>query len=177
MRKIEFRRHALKVEGDKEDMLSDEGLKQARRVGAEEMRGKGYTHVMISEKFRTMQTYVAMAEGAGDLTPSQWAMSGALYTARTQELLAYTKECGMAVKPEHPLIKAESRRMAEDFAAYIATLPADAHVLAIGHSPLLEILAFGLTGKVINPLRECEKFELDDTQFQRGLVFDGDLPL
>ena len=30
---------------------------------------------------------------------------------------------------------------------------------------------------LLAPLNECEKVELDDSKFKRGLVFDGDLPL
>ncbi|MHB8830736.1 MAG: histidine phosphatase family protein [Patescibacteria group bacterium] len=177
MKKIEIRRHALKDSGPRKDMLSPEGIEQARKVGAEQMKGKGYTHIAVSELFRTSQTAAAMAEGAGDFTTSSLVVLPALFTKRLDELIAYVKEHGSVVKPDHPLIKEESQRMAEEFAAHVESLPEDAHMLAVGHSPFIEILAYGLTGEVIAPLKECEKVELDDSKFKRGLVFDGDLPL
>ncbi|MDD5726701.1 MAG: phosphoglycerate mutase family protein [Patescibacteria group bacterium] len=177
MKKIEIRRHALNDSGLREGMLSPEGIKQARGVGAEQMRGQGYTHIAVSELFRTSQTAAAMAEGAGDFTASSLVVLPALFTKRLDELAAYIKEHGSVVKPDHPVIKKESLRMAEEFAAHVENLPQDANLLAIGHSPLIEIMVYGLTGKIIAPLKECEKFELNDTQFKRGLVFDGDLPI
>ena len=38
----------------------------------------------------------------------------------------------------------------------IALLPDDSRGLAVGHTPLIEKAVEGLTGKRINPLRECE---------------------
>jgi len=174
MKKIELRRHALKGPNG---LLAPEGIKQARNVGAEQMKGKGYTHIVVSELFRTSQTAAAMAEGAGDFTASNLTISPALFTKHIDRLIAYVKEHGSVVKPDHPLIKQESKRMAEEFTAHVGCLPEGAHELAVGSSPLIEILVYGLTGEVIAPLKECDKVELDDTEFKRGLVFDGDLPL
>ena len=156
MKKIEIRRHALKDSGPRKDMLSPEGIEQARKVGAEQMKGKGYTQIVVSELFRTSQTAAAMAEGAGDFTAASLTVSPALFTTRMAELVAYVKEHGAVVKANHPLIMAEAMRMGTQFQTFVALLPDDAHELAVGHSPLLETLVFGLTGKVISPLKECE---------------------
>ncbi|MDD2731196.1 MAG: hypothetical protein PHW33_03695 [Candidatus Portnoybacteria bacterium] len=177
MRKIEFRLHALKDTGDRQNLLSPDGLRQAKRVGAEQLRGKGYTHVLISGSFYAAQTACAMAEGAGDFAASNLIVPSALCTVRTMEFEIYENECGQTVRPEHPLIKEESFRMATEFADFVLSLPNDSHVLAIGESPFLEILIYGLIGKVVEPLEECDKFELDDSQFQRSALYDGIPPL
>jgi len=161
MRKIEMRRHALKGTGTTKEMLSSEGIAQAKRIGAEQMKGKGYTDVATSFYFRTAQTAAAFAEGAGDFAATNHATLDALFTKRLDELVAYHKEHGSVVKPEHPLIKEESARMAREFTAWLDTLPADAHVLAVGHSPLVEMLVYGLTSQVLEPLKECEGCAID----------------
>jgi hypothetical protein len=175
MRKIEFRRHALKY-SDK-DTLTPEGIKQARGIGAEELRGKGYTHSVTGGQFHNVQTMTYMAEGAGDFSSTLFLFSPALYTEREKEVIAYVKKHGAVVKPDHPLIKQESLRMAEEFAGLVTKLPENSRMLVIGDSIIIEILVFGLTNKVINPIGEHDKLELDDTQFKRGLIFDGDLPV
>lgn len=155
MKKVEIRRHALKDSGTRKDMLSPEGIEQARKAGAE-MKNKGYTHVVITQLFRTPQTAAAMAEGAGDFAAAYVIVSPALFTKRMDELVAYVKEHGAVVKPEIPLIQEEARRMADEFVHLVAGLPENAHTLAIGHSPLTEIMILGLTGRVVSPLKECE---------------------
>lgn len=155
MKKIEIRRHALKDSGPRKEMLSSEGIAQAEKVG-ESMRGKGHTHIATTPYFRTAQTACGFAKGAGDFTTVNHATLDAMFTEHLSELVAYVKEHGAVVRQEHPLIISEAMRMGTQFQTFVALLPDDAHLLAVGHSPLAEILVFGLTGEVISPLKECE---------------------
>jgi phosphohistidine phosphatase SixA len=161
MRKIEIRRHALKGTGSQKEMLSSEGIAQAEKVGAEQMRGKGYTHVATTPYFRTAQTAGAFAKGAGDFAAMHHVTLDALFTKRLDELVAYVKEHGSIVKPEHQLIREEANRMAGEFKEWIDSLPADACVLVVGHSPLIETLIYGYTDQVLAPLKECEGVQLE----------------
>lgn len=152
---IEFRRHALKGNGQYKEMLSPEGIAQAEKIGAEEMKGRGFTHIATTPYFRTAQTACAFAKGAGDFTCLNHVTLDALFTKRLDELVEYVKKYGAIVEPEHALIKAESARMANEFSVWLETLPDNARVLAVGHSPLLEILYYGLTKEIVAPLKEC----------------------
>ncbi len=142
-------------------MFSLEGIKLARNVGAEQMSGKNYTHVLTSTFFRTMQTACAFAEGAGDFTVARFDTSEALNSEEMKEWGAYIKLHGARLVQSEDLIVEESGRMADGFQALCSRLPENARMLAVGHAPLLECLVFGLTGAVIDPLHECEGVILD----------------
>lgn len=157
---IEIRRHALKGTGSQKDMLSPEGYEQARQVGMD-MRDRGFTHIVTSSYFRTAQTAVAMAEGAGDFTATKLVVSQALFTDRMDEWMAYHKEHGAVVKPESDLIEEEAGRMANDLKNLVNALPDGSRLLCVGHTPFVETLVYGLTGKVIDPLGECEGVEIE----------------
>lgn len=158
---IEVRRHALKGTGSQKDMLSPEGYEQARQVGSDNMRDKGFTHVVVSPYFRTAQTAAAFAEGAGDFTAAKLTISNALFTDRMDEWMAYHKEHGAVVKPESALIEEEAGRMANDLKNLVDSLPEGSHLLCVGHTPFVETLIYGLTSRVINPLSECEGVEIE----------------
>lgn len=158
---VEIRRHALKGTGAMKDMLSPEGYEQARQVGMDNMRDKGFTHIVTSPYFRTAQTAAAMAEGAGDFTSATFTVSPALFTGRMDEWMAYHKEFGVVVKPESSLIEEEAGRMANDLKDMVDALPDGSHLLLVGHTPFVETLIYGLTGKVIDPLAECEGVEIE----------------
>jgi broad specificity phosphatase PhoE len=154
--KIEFRRHSLKGSDAQKDMLSTDGIEMARKVG-ETMRGKGFTHVVVSSLFRTAQTAAAFAEGAGDMAAAEMLVSSAMIYAPElfPEWVAYCQ--GENRDPEHPLIKKEAVRMAQEFRQQVQDkLPSNAQVLAVGHSPMIECLIFGLMGERVAPLKECE---------------------
>ncbi|HPN15030.1 MAG TPA: histidine phosphatase family protein [bacterium] len=158
---IEVRRHALKGTGSQKDMLSPEGYEQARQVGRDNMRDKGFTHIAVSPYFRTAQTAAAMAEGAGDFTAATFTVSPALFTGRLDEWMVYHKEHGAVVKPESDLIEEEAGRMANDLKDLVSSLPEGSHLLCVGHTPFVETLIYGLTGEVIDPLAECEGVEIE----------------
>ena len=158
---IEIRRHALKGSGASKDMLSPEGYEQARQIGMDNMRDKGFTHILVSPYFRTAQTAAAMAEGAGDFTASKLSVSSALISERMEEWMVYHKEHGATLIPDHPLIVEEANRMRKDLQELLASLPDGSHLLCVGHTPFLECLIFGLTDKVIAPLTECEGVEIE----------------
>lgn len=159
--RIELRRHSLKGEGEQKDMLSPEGIELARHVGAEQMRGKGYTHLVVTRWFRTAHTAAAMAEGAGDFTCAGLTVSSALDSRRGKDWGEYFKQHGMNIIRENALVISESERMATEFRALCSSLPGHANLLGIGHTPFVECLVLGLTGNVFDPFRECEGVILD----------------
>lgn len=65
------------------------------------------------------------------------------------------------VKPESKLIEKEAGRMANDLKSLVDSLPDGSHLLCVGHTPFVETLVYGLTGKAINPLGECEGVEIE----------------
>ena len=149
---IELRRHSVRAPGS--DCLSPEGIALAKMVGGLCCQGKGYTLIAGTTLFRTAQTAAALAEGAGDFSVTELRQFRTLNTWRDWQ--SYFKENDCVIVPEEPLIKAESRRMALDLIDELDGLPDSTHLLAIGHTPLIECLIFGLFNRVTPPLRELD---------------------
>ncbi len=157
---IEIRRHSLKGKDEKKNVLSPEGIELARRIGAEEMRGKKFTFILTSGCFRTAQTVCAFAEGAGDFTVARFKSCDALDSQRMKEWGEYYK-LHDANLVSCQLVDEEARRMADKYREELRELPSDAHVLGAGHTPFIECSVFGMTGTIIRPLGECEGVILD----------------
>ncbi|MDQ7814480.1 MAG: hypothetical protein RDU25_01590 [Patescibacteria group bacterium] len=159
---IELRRHSLKGIGNQKDVLSPEGIGLARRVGKEQMHGRGYTHIAMTSLFRTAQTACAFAEGAGDFSGITLFLLEALNSRRMAEWRAYFQKHDVTLVTEDDLIITESGRMAVQFNDICFGLfAANPHLLCIGHTPFIECLVYGLTDKVVDPLKECEGVILD----------------
>ncbi|MFH1621309.1 MAG: hypothetical protein ABIB04_04475 [Patescibacteria group bacterium] len=143
-------------------MLSPEGVSLARRIGSEQMRGKGYTYIAVTSHFRTAQTAAAMAEGAGDFTCTNLIMPSALNSAWLSEWSLYFQEHDANLVPENGFIVSESLRMAIEFHAICMNFPSNVHLLGVGYTPFIECLVYGLTDEIIAPLKECEGVILGD---------------
>lgn len=62
-----------------------------------------------------------------------------------------------AIRERDPeLVEAEAARLVGVFAELFDRVPEGGRALAVGHSPLIEAGVFGLTGRVVEPLGECE---------------------
>jgi hypothetical protein len=60
------------------------------------------------------------------------------------------------------LVEKESRRLAGAVRELLTEVPDGGRALAVGHSPLIEAAVFGLTGQVIEPLKECDGVLVED---------------
>ena len=163
MKTLEFRRHSLKGQSG---MLSPAGIEYARKIGAEQLKGKGFTVVVTTVHLRTSQTVCAFIEGAGDfaikdhiveagLCPlDKAALWNVLFNRSEQSL-----EALLATDPT--FVRAEARSMAEAVKRIVDGLPKDSKVLIVSHGVLTEATVYGLTGQILQPLRECEGCELE----------------
>jgi broad specificity phosphatase PhoE len=158
LRRLEIRRHAERAE-DGSDRLSPEGIERAYAVG----RGirVGYTHLYTSGAQRATQTIACMLAGMGRLVPHGVAVRPGLASPREAEWKEAVRAAGTSsladlLKVAETLVKAEATRLTAEIQSLLAELPEGAYALAIGHSPITECAAFGVTGKVVLPLGYCE---------------------
>lgn len=166
---IEFRRHSIK-DGPVPAMIGPKGYALAREVGRLQLQGRRFDAFYVSTYWRTHQTLAAFAEGAGDFVLKLMPQILPLYVA-WPEVKALWGACAEAEKRGEDLVAAAFandpllvRRASEEFSglfeAWAAGLDPDARVLVVGHSPHLEIMAYGLTGAVMPGLKECQGFRV-----------------
>jgi broad specificity phosphatase PhoE len=154
MKYIMVRRHALTTNRNGKEVLSESGIRLAHEVGRE-ICGCSFTHVFYSHVQRTVQTALAYAEGAGDFPDDRYQTLEALCTKERSGWAEYLRTHAK-LDLAHPFVAAEVERITRQFDHEIRRLEDGAHVLAVGHSNLLECLVYGLTGHVLAPLNECE---------------------
>jgi broad specificity phosphatase PhoE len=176
---VEFRRHSLK-DGPTSAAIGPRGYALAREVGARQLRGRGFTAYFASPLWRTHQTLAAYAEGAGDFrikfappTPPLYDEDDevrALWAACRQAELHGEDMVHAALRHDVTLFRTLSERLAALCWQWTATLDDGARALVVGHSPHLEIMAFGLSGVAIPGLKECEGFRVasDTSVIERG---------
>ncbi len=186
MKIIEFRRHSVK-DGTGGYMLGEKGYALARAVGEKQLRGQDFSHFFVSPLWRTHQTLAAFAEGAGDFDlkfAPAFDPFHKVVAEHEDAICLWHGVCRLAEMAGEDMMLASltqekdrvdriAKLATDAFVAWIETLPEDAHVLVVGHSPLLEFLPYGLLGTVIPALKECNgfrlthdgEFELDYTSF------------
>jgi phosphohistidine phosphatase SixA len=131
VRYLELRRHAQR--DHEEDKLSAKGRTQARTLGE------------ASEPFRYAVVFVSPAQRAAET--AAWFLRGAGH--------------GL---PEHEIVPALGGReaggtaegLAESFRSLLEQLRDGERAIAFSHTPLIEHGVFGLVGREIEPLGECE---------------------
>lgn len=166
---FEFRRHSIK-DGPTSATIGPKGCALARAVGGRQLRGRGFSHFFVSGLWRTHQTLAAFAEGAGDFRLKYAPSVPPLYLLRA-DVLDLWAACRAAELRGEDMVAAalgrgpeEFRRLSAEFASlftdWAATVPDGGVVLTVGHSPQLEMTAFGLVGAAMPGLRECEGFRL-----------------
>ena len=134
MKRLEVRRHARR-EPD-EDRLSPAGRAEAEDLGRTlAASGIRYDVVFVSPAARAAETAAWILRGAGLQLPDHEVIPG----------LAGQDASGGS--PEG---------MAAGVRLLLDRVPDDGRGLAVGHTPLVERAAFGLTGSEIEPLKELE---------------------
>ena len=164
---IEFRRHSIK-DGPTPQILGPNGYRLARLVGEHQLRGRGFTRFFVSTFWRTHQTLVAFAEGAGDFTMVMSPDYAPIYLM-TDDVRACWKVCGEAEKRGENIVETAfaydqelALRIATDTAQlcrdWVGGMEPGTRALVIGHSPSMELMLFGLSGVLIPGLSECQGF-------------------
>jgi phosphohistidine phosphatase SixA len=131
VRSLELRRHARR--DPDADRLSPEGRLQAEDVGR--TLAGGYAAVYVAPAQRAAETAAWFLRGLGEQLPDHGVITG----------LAGEDPGG-----------SDAAGMAETVRGLLAGIPDGARALAVGHTPLIERAAEGLTGERIEPLGECE---------------------
>jgi phosphohistidine phosphatase SixA len=131
VRSLELRRHARR--DPHADRLSLEGRLQAEDVGR--TLAGGYAMVYVAPAERAAETVAWFLRGLGEQLPDHGVVPG----------LA-------GKEPGSP----DPAGMADTVHGLLEGLPDGARALAVGHTPLIERAAEGLTGERIEPLGECE---------------------
>lgn len=163
MRRLEIRRHSFKGRELGGDALSAEGVAYAVEIGGL-LRG-GYTHLFTSGAQRATQTLAALLAGLGQRVPHGPCVRTELLSPVEDRWRAAARAAGSGAleairSVDADLVAKESARLAAAFRAILAELPDGGYGLAVGHSPLTECGIYGLTGRPVVPLRECEGFLL-----------------
>ena len=165
MRALELRRHATR-DPDK-DRLSSDGEILAERVGRE-LEGP-YDAVFTSPARRAAETAAWFLRGLGQPVPAMHGVAEGLTSEVEDRWRNAAKAAGGsridAIEGVDPdLVEKESAVLADAVRRLLADLPDGGRGLAIGHSPLIEAAVYGLTGTVVEPLRECEGVLLVDDE-------------
>jgi broad specificity phosphatase PhoE len=163
VRALELRRHAPR--DPQADRLSPEGRRLAEEVGRD-LPG-GYAVLFSSPAERAAETAAWFLRGLGQQLPGGHGVSDGLGSAVEDRWRAAAKAAGTgridAVRRQDPsLVDEESRRLAAGVRELLTHVPEAGRGLAVGHSPLIEAAVHGLTGQVIDPLKECEGVLLEE---------------
>jgi broad specificity phosphatase PhoE len=157
VRSLELRRHAPR--DPEADRLSENGRALALHVG-KDLPG-GYAAVFTSPAHRAAETAAWFLRGLGQQLPQEHGVAEELASPVEDRWRAAAKAAGtgridLVREQDRDLVEDESRRLGEGVRRLLALIPEGGRGLAVGHSPLIEAAVFGLTGEVIEPLKECE---------------------
>lgn len=163
MRALELRRHAPR--DPEADALSEQGRTLALHVG-KDLPG-GYAVVFTSPARRAAETAAWFLRGLGQQLPPDHGVAEGLGSPAEDRWRAAAKAAGTGridvVRERDPeLVEEESARLADAVRALLREVPEGGRGLAVGHSPLIEAAAYGLTDEVIEPLAECEGILLEE---------------
>jgi broad specificity phosphatase PhoE len=163
VRALELRRHSLRAPDA--DALSEEGRVLALHVG-KDLPG-GYAAIYTSPARRAAETVAWLLRGLGQQLPQDHGVSEGLGSPLEDRWRAAAKAAGTgridAIQAQDAeLVDVESKRLGAAARELLASLPEEGRGLAVGHSPLIEAGVFGLTERVIEPLRECEGVLLEE---------------
>jgi phosphohistidine phosphatase SixA len=133
MRQLELRRHAPR--DPSADRLSDAGRARAMEVGRSQ-QDIVYAAVFVSPAERAAETVAWFLRGAGQQLP-----------------LVHSVVPGLVGKD---LTQGSPEGMATGIRSLLEEIPDGGRGLAISHTPFVERAALGLTGREVEPMRECE---------------------
>jgi broad specificity phosphatase PhoE len=165
VRSLELRRHAPR--DPDADRLSENGRALALHVG-KDLPG-GYAAVFTSPAKRAAETAAWFLRGLGQQLPQDHGVAEGLASTVEDRWRAAAKAAGTGridtVRRHDPeLVDEDSRRLADGVLEVLAHIPDGGRGLAVGHSPLIEAAVYGLTGQVIEPLKECEGVALEQDE-------------
>ena len=160
MKEIELRRHAAREKGV--DALSAEGRVQAENLGR--AHPVAFSAAFVSPAKRTAETVAWILRGSHQRLPDHAVIEG-LATGeearwRKAAKAVHTSRLDAVQSKDPELVAAESQRLAGVVSGLFGDVPEGTTALAVGHSPLIEAAVFGLTGAIVEPLRECEGINL-----------------
>jgi broad specificity phosphatase PhoE len=163
VRALELRRHSIRDPDD--DALSEDGRALALHVG-KNLPG-GYAAIFTSPAKRAAETVAWLLRGLGQQLPQDHGVSDGLGSPvedrwRAAAKAAETGRIDAIQAQDAELVDVESKRLGAAAGELLASLPEEGRGLAVGHSPLIEAAVFGLTQRVIEPLRECEGVLLEE---------------
>jgi broad specificity phosphatase PhoE len=157
MRALELRRHAPR--DPEADRLSEDGQRLAEEVGRD-LPG-GYSAVFSSPAKRAAETVAWLLRGLGQPLPEHHGVAEGLASPVEDRWRAAAKSAGrgriddfQGVDPE--LVETESARLGSVVRQLVESVAEGGRALAVGHSPLIEASVYGATGKLVEPLAECE---------------------
>lgn len=181
MKTVEFRRHSTKI-GPGDTDLSPVGVWLAQKVGVFELKNKHFTHLFESPMKRSKETLIAFSESAGDfpsITPELF--SPHMEVSETEEgMYLWSGACHSAelvngdmmqavLSQEPERAKVLGYKAATSFKKWLDALPENARALVVGHSPFMELIAFGLFNEVLPQLQPCEGFRMVEEDHQYKL--------
>lgn len=176
MGSLELRRHAKRAaDGDR---LDPDGQILAERVG-QGLVGN-YVALFSSPAKRAAETAAWFLRGLGQQLPERHRVVEGLGSAVEEHWKTAVRSAGSSridaiEAADRDLVQQESARLASEVQLLLAEVPEDGRALAVGHSPLIEAAVYGLTGRVIEPLGECEGVLLEDDG--RGVRLAAELRL
>lgn len=152
MRALELRRHSKRdPDGDR---LSEEGQDLALRTG-KDLPG-GYAMVFTSPARRAAETAAWFLRGLGQKLPPHGVEAGLASPVEDRWRSAGSSRIDAIEKVDPDLVEKESARLADVIRHLLSEIPEGGRGLAVGHTPLIETAVYGLTGRLIEPLAECE---------------------
>ena len=160
MRTIEFRRHAEREPNA--DALSREGRSHAEEVGR--TLRTDYAVVFISPARRAAETAAWFLRTSGQQLPQHAVVAG-LLSDQEQRWRNSGKAAGSAridaIAAQDPeLVQSEGERLKALVEGLFEQVPEGGTALAVGHTPLIEMGVYAVTGVVIEPLSECQGVSL-----------------
>jgi broad specificity phosphatase PhoE len=165
VRALELRRHAPR--DPEADRLTAGGAVLAEEVGRS-LPG-GYDALFTSPAKRAAETAAWFLRGLRQQLPAQHGIVEGLASTVEDGWRSAAKAAGTgridAVRERDPeLVDTDSARLADAVRQILTGLPEGGRGLVIGHSPMIEAAVYGLTGEVVEPLKECEGVLLEEEE-------------
>ena len=148
---LELRRHT----DNDGDVLSDEGVAAALRLGAE-LAG-GYRVAVSTGAQRATQTVGCLLAALGEAVPDGVVVEPGLRSEREDRWRAVAKQVDggdlAAMRAADPaFVDEEAASLGAALARVLERLSDGERALAVGHSPTNEAAVLGLTGELVAPL-------------------------
>lgn len=127
----------------------------------------GYDAVFTSPAKRAVETVAYLLKGLGQPLPHNHVVTEGLATTvedrwRAAGKAARSGRIDDIEKQDAALVREESDRLAQGVRDLLERIREDRRGLAVGHSPLIEAAVYGLTGRIIDPLKECHGVLLEE---------------